>query len=54
MFGGEIIMGPEVAGNRMSADIDTSKTRLLGWSPTRALIDYIGKVPGASTKPRRD
>ena len=54
MFGGEIVMGPEVAGNRMSADIDTSKTRLLGWSPTRALIDYIGQTPGAKTKPRRD
>ena len=54
MFGGEIVMGPEVAGNRMSADIDTSKTRLLGWTPTRALIDYIGKTPGAQTKPRRD
>ena len=54
MFGGEIVMGPEVAGNRMSADIDTSKTRLLGWTPTRALIDYIGKTPGANTKPRRD
>ena len=54
MFGGEIVMGPEVAGNRMSADIDTSKTRLLGWSPTRALIDYIGQTPGANTKPRRD
>ncbi|WP_340647413.1 NAD-dependent epimerase/dehydratase family protein [Phenylobacterium sp.] len=54
MFGGEIVMGPEVAGNRMSADIDTSKTRLLGWTPSRALIEYIGKTPGANTKPRRD
>ncbi len=54
MFGGDIVMGPEVAGNRMSADIDTSKTRLLGWTPTRALIDYIAKTPGAQTKPRRD
>lgn len=54
MFGGEIVMGPEVAGNRMGADIDTSKTRLLGWAPSRALIDYIGQTPGAKTKPRRD
>ena len=53
MFGGEIVMGPEVAGNRMSADIDTSKTRLLGWTPSRALIDYIGKTPGAQILPRR-
>jgi len=41
MFGGEIFMGPEVAGNRMGSDIDTSKTRLLGWEPTRLLEDYI-------------
>ncbi|MBP7649247.1 MAG: NAD-dependent epimerase/dehydratase family protein [Phenylobacterium sp.] len=54
MFGGEIVMGPEVAGNRMSADIDTSKSRLLGWAPSRALIDYIAQTPGAKTKPRRD
>lgn len=41
LFGGEVLMGPEVAGNRMGSDIDTSKTRLLGWEPTHALADYI-------------
>lgn len=41
LFGGEIVMGPPVAGNRMTAGIDTSKTRLLGWEPTRTLPDYI-------------
>ena len=41
MFGGEIVMGPEVPGNRMGSDIDTSKTRLLGWSSQRRLPDYI-------------
>ena len=41
MFGSEIVMGPEVAGNRMGSDIDTSKTRLLGWQPRRNLRDYI-------------
>lgn len=41
MFGGEIVMGPEVPGNRMGSDIDTSKTRLLGWEPKRNLVEYI-------------
>jgi UDP-glucose 4-epimerase len=44
MFGGEIVMGPEVQGNRMSSDIDTSKTELLGWECRHALADYIGSV----------
>jgi UDP-glucose 4-epimerase len=41
MFGGEIVMGPEVPGNRMGSDIDTSKTRLLGWGSKHNLPDYI-------------
>lgn len=41
MFGGEVMMAPEVRGNRMSADIDTSKTRTLGWAPQRLLEAYI-------------
>ena len=41
MFGRKIEMGPEVPGNRMGSDIDTSKTRLLGWKPRRNLRDYI-------------
>jgi len=41
MFGGEIIMRPATQGNRMSADIDTSKMRSLGWSPKKKLTDYI-------------
>jgi UDP-glucose 4-epimerase len=41
MFGGEIIMKPEVQGNRMGSDIDTSKAELLGWSIKRNLKDYI-------------
>lgn len=43
MFGGEVVMGPEVKGNRMSSDIDTSKTELLGWKATHALPDYIAE-----------
>lgn len=41
MFGGDISIGPEVAGNRMNSDIDTSKTELLGWSAKRSLPEYI-------------
>lgn len=41
LFGGEIVMGPEVQGNRMSSDLDTSKTELLGWKPSRELAEYI-------------
>ena len=44
MFGGEIIMGPEVAGNRMGGECDTTKTELLGWHPTHSLADYISAI----------
>jgi UDP-glucose 4-epimerase len=44
MFEAEIIMKPASRGNRMSSNIDTSKTRLLGWSPKKNLIDYITEV----------
>lgn len=41
MFGGDIEMMPEVAGNRMGSNIDTSKTELLGWKCKRGLSEYI-------------
>jgi UDP-glucose 4-epimerase len=41
MFGGEIEMLPERQGNRMLADVMTSKTEALGWKPKRKLNDYI-------------
>jgi UDP-glucose 4-epimerase len=44
MFGGEIIMKPEVKGNRMSSEINTSKAEALGWSSKRNLKDYIQKA----------
>lgn len=44
LFGGEIVMKPAPQGNRMTADIDTSKTRSLGWSPKKKLADYIAAV----------
>lgn len=44
MFGGEVIMNHATPGNRMDSSIDTSKTRSLGWSPKKKLVDYIGAV----------
>jgi UDP-glucose 4-epimerase len=41
MFGGEIEMLPERKGNRMIADIDTTKTEALGWKPKKSIKDYI-------------
>ncbi len=44
MFGGEIQMLPERKGNRMTADVVTSKTEALGWKPTRTIKDYIKEL----------
>lgn len=44
MFGGEIEMLPITKTTRSSAEVDTSKTRALGWVPKRHLPDYIQAV----------
>ncbi len=44
MFGGELVMRPFPPGNRMISEIDTSKTRSLGWSPEKNLAEYIAEV----------
>lgn len=44
MFGGEIEMLPVTKTTRSSAEVDTSKTRALGWVPKRHLPDYIQEV----------
>jgi UDP-glucose 4-epimerase len=44
LFGGDIVMKPAPQGNRMTSDIDTSKTRALGWSSKKKLVDYIAEV----------
>jgi len=41
MFGGEIQMLPNRAGNRMTADVISAKTESLGWKPTKTIKDYI-------------
>lgn len=41
LFGGEIEMLPSRKGNRMTAEVLTSKTEALGWTPKRHLAEYI-------------
>lgn len=41
MFGEEIVMLPERKGNRMTAEVITSKTESLGWKPKMSIKDYI-------------
>lgn len=43
LFGGTIEMLPERPGNRQSSDLDTTKSRTLGWSPKVSLEDEIAK-----------
>ena len=40
-FGGEINILPERRGNRMSAEVVTDKTKALGWTAKKHLLDYI-------------
>jgi len=44
MFGANIEMLPERAGNRMTADVMTAKTEALGWKPTRTIGKYIEEL----------
>lgn len=44
LFGGEIAMLPPRKGNRISAQVITSKTRALGWEPKHNLFDYIEQL----------
>lgn len=45
MFGGEITMLPERAGNRMSSRADVRRAEMeLGWKPKRNLSDYIREI----------
>ncbi|MCE9541562.1 NAD-dependent epimerase/dehydratase family protein [Candidatus Kaiserbacteria bacterium] len=41
MFGGEVLMLPPRAGNRMQSGLDTSKSAALGWRTKRTLEAYI-------------
>lgn len=41
MFGGDVVMLPERAANRMQTGLDTAKSAALGWKPGRGLETYI-------------
>jgi UDP-glucose 4-epimerase len=41
MFGGKIEMLPPTKTTRASAEVDSTKTRALGWEPKRHLPDYV-------------
>ena len=56
LFGGEVVMMPERAGNRMRAGLETKKTKELGWAPLKRLKDYIENVkkePSQRAKEKR-
>ena len=44
MFNSEVEMLPERKGNRMTADVVTSKTEALGWSAKTSVSEYIKKI----------
>ena len=44
MFEGDVVLLPERRGNRMTAEVVTDKTKLLGWEPKRNLSDYIDEI----------
>ena len=41
MFKTDINMSPERQGNRLGAEIDSSRSKALGWTPKHRLEDYI-------------
>jgi len=44
MFGGDVTMLPERKGNRMDADLITTKTLELGWSQKKSIEEYISNI----------
>lgn len=44
MYNGKIEMLPERKGNRMTADVISSKTEALGWKPTKSIKNYIDEL----------
>ena len=43
LFNMPIKMIPERSGNRMTAKVIVTKTRELGWNPSKSIEDYIKK-----------
>ncbi len=44
MFGSDVKMLPERMGNRMSAELVTSKIKELGWAETKSIKQYIENI----------
>lgn len=44
MFTSKVDMLPERAGNRLGSAIDVTKTKILGWSASRHVEDYIREI----------
>ncbi len=45
MFGSDVVMLPERAGNRMNSSVDNSRAKLeLGWVPQRDLPTYVKSI----------
>jgi UDP-glucose 4-epimerase len=57
LFGGEILMMPPRAGNRLTSGVDNTKTRALGWTPLHSLPAWIASIKAttgaAAVKPVR-
>lgn len=57
LFGGEVVMLPERAGNRTSSFLDASKSHALGWLPSHSLEGYISSfvssTPRGATREKR-
>jgi UDP-glucose 4-epimerase len=50
-FGSKIKMLPERKGNRMNAEVICDRTKKLGWSETKTIMDYIDNIVKKSKKP---
>jgi len=50
-FGSNIKMLPERKGNRMNSEVICDRTKNLGWSETRSIIDYIDDIVKKRKKP---
>ena len=44
IFGSKIKMLPKRKGNRMTADVVCNKTKELGWTETKSIVDYIENI----------
>jgi UDP-glucose 4-epimerase len=55
LFGGEVLMLPERAGNRQTSIVDTTRARALGWAPKKHLAEYIANATkNVSRKPAKE